>query len=755
MTSQSGLTQKETSTNIRRRQKQMIDSEGYTNTIGICFSPISTNLMSNIKSDFICHSILFDKTGTYPILIMERKDKQLSFSSVNGPKKEEFIFFKLNEKMNQIDWKIEFESKSYSSFFRIQTHRDNSLIVYGQNLHGDRQISLIDIDTNEIITKTISYTTRFEEIIQSKEDFVNFLYQEKNGKIFAIKRNALTSARKLVLLQKNETNNSAFLQEHEIMNMLLFESYPKEGRNEAFLCEYDDKIAFAFDSKVILYTLSNDLKRFYKFDLEKNNFICHIEKFQEFLCTIFTNGDIFLFDKNLKVMNQSKVEFETSFCIESVYLRSPNLSTDTYSFYFVYNNMLMYDKHEKKIQNLEMVTYENNMINEIMRESKGDSFKENIITNINFLKKCQKALQSEIDYSENFLKKISNSKENTDNDILFLGLQDALCKYGTELIVKNTNENDETVKIHSNFLFKGILTSCPFTFSLELMSNDANMRFLDLKRSPKVFKEFCAKFTRFISRQTKVPADEVVILDIHNTNVTTRFTFSNSFAHNNYLKNEPFTKMVNNQSFDEDFGGITIKNYRKLALFEECHVSENMLNPKYNRTYNYNFKDDRGTLPYYPPLNWTRYGMNIAYFGFKDEDDWIQMNKNPNEWAVAYHGLRHDPIKTVDLIMNQSHGKLKTGSGNVWESSTNINKLDIEGFGKPCGKGVYCSPNIEIADSYSTEVQYDNNTKKAKIAFMCRVNPKELKIPQDSNNFYIVTSSENIRPYGFLVNKIE
>ena len=60
-----------------------------------------------------------------------------------------------------------------------------------------------------------------------------------------------------------------------------------------------------------------------------------------------------------------------------------------------------------------------------------------------------------------------------------------------------------------------------------------------------------------------------------------------------------------------------------------------------NKTFTQGYKQKRGGLDYHQPSDtWERVGLNVRC-RFHD-DEWIDKDGNPNEWAVAYHGVR-DP----------------------------------------------------------------------------------------------------------------
>ena len=51
-------------------------------------------------------------------------------------------------------------------------------------------------------------------------------------------------------------------------------------------------------------------------------------------------------------------------------------------------------------------------------------------------------------------------------------------------------------------------------------------------------------------------------------------------------------------------------------------------------------------MPYYPPTdNWVGYGINILGQYDGGNNDWIQINGNQKEWAVAYQGTSTKDVK--------------------------------------------------------------------------------------------------------------
>ena len=56
----------------------------------------------------------------------------------------------------------------------------------------------------------------------------------------------------------------------------------------------------------------------------------------------------------------------------------------------------------------------------------------------------------------------------------------------------------------------------------------------------------------------------------------------------------------------------------------------------------------RGGEEYFSPGdNWIGYGLKVLDQYDNKNNDWIAMNGNKNEWAVAYHGTSEDAVKPI------------------------------------------------------------------------------------------------------------
>ena len=56
----------------------------------------------------------------------------------------------------------------------------------------------------------------------------------------------------------------------------------------------------------------------------------------------------------------------------------------------------------------------------------------------------------------------------------------------------------------------------------------------------------------------------------------------------------------------------------------------------------------RGGMPYHPPThNWVGYGLKVWGQYDNGNNDWIAMDGNANEWAIAYHGTETKAVKPI------------------------------------------------------------------------------------------------------------
>jgi hypothetical protein len=148
----------------------------------------------------------------------------------------------------------------------------------------------------------------------------------------------------------------------------------------------------------------------------------------------------------------------------------------------------------------------------------------------------------------------------------------------------------------------------------------------------------------------------------------------------------------------------------------------------------------RGGSIYTRPCGWQRYALKVK--GKYPDDIWLE-GKTPradqyssavDEWAVSYHGTSYHN----GLSIAEEGYKLSKGERFLY------------------GKGIYSTPDIEVASLYAAEANVDGKTYK--VVMQNRVNPKTVKkigvTVTGVGEYWISPADEDILPYGFCVKEI-
>ena len=195
-----------------------------------------------------------------------------------------------------------------------------------------------------------------------------------------------------------------------------------------------------------------------------------------------------------------------------------------------------------------------------------------------------------------------------------------------------------------------------------------------------------------------------------------------------------------------------IKDIKYELLLHGCIISPDMFDTRYNN-------DDRGWAKkgekrggrrYDPPYGWSGYGLNVLNRYDNKNNTWLGMSNVEGEWWVAYHGIgrANDSEKNKKAIKSIVYDGFKRGNYQVHEKYDNCNTFSKEKYSK-VGIGIYLTDEISEAEYYSGKVEFKN--QKYKIAFMCRVCPKEVRISSKYNKYFVVDPDEKcVRPYRIL-----
>ena len=144
---------------------------------------------------------------------------------------------------------------------------------------------------------------------------------------------------------------------------------------------------------------------------------------------------------------------------------------------------------------------------------------------------------------------------------------------------------------------------------------------------------------------------------------------------------------------------------------------------------------------YYPPIGWHSFALKVNHY--ESDLGWLKNDK----WATAFHCVR-------------SPGKIHS------DGKTTVRKILLEGLkpgprqahqddddnavqGGKVETGVYFSPKITSYDGFAGGFTYEG--KQYKLGFLCRINPKEIRIPESELDYWVVPNTRDIRPYKIIV----
>ncbi|CAG8626979.1 9214_t:CDS:1 [Paraglomus brasilianum] len=138
----------------------------------------------------------------------------------------------------------------------------------------------------------------------------------------------------------------------------------------------------------------------------------------------------------------------------------------------------------------------------------------------------------------------------------------------------------------------------------------------------------------------------------------------------------------------------------------------------------------RGNVQYRRPCGWKRFALKVTGKYDNGNNAWLGIDKTA--WPVSYHGTAKYNTKSIS------------------EEGYQLTKGKRFAF----GRGVYSTPDVNLAERYATEFQFDD--KKYVIVIQNRVNPKNLvKITTTAEagvgEYWIAKGGEDVRPYGICI----
>ncbi len=163
-----------------------------------------------------------------------------------------------------------------------------------------------------------------------------------------------------------------------------------------------------------------------------------------------------------------------------------------------------------------------------------------------------------------------------------------------------------------------------------------------------------------------------------------------------------------------------------------------------------------GGQHYTPPIGWTSYEFDIYHHYDNGDETWLKCDGNIGEWAIAYHGTAraiNQNNKILEIVENIYKTNLKPGVNQACAHHPNIN-LNTKLKYKVCGRGVYLTPNITVAESYSAILKI--NGKQYSVVLQFKVNPNTLRISNTYRDYWICDGNvDSVRPYRLLIREFK
>ena len=223
------------------------------------------------------------------------------------------------------------------------------------------------------------------------------------------------------------------------------------------------------------------------------------------------------------------------------------------------------------------------------------------------------------------------------------------------------------------------------------------------------------------------------------------------------IKQSNFKELTGEQLFNslkQNMDYTEIQKVEKTILLNGCKLNRVMLDPLGDRSTGWGIGEMRGGKPYKPPENWIGYGLKVFDRYDGGNNDWIDYNNNPGEWAVAYHSM--GASLSGDIKINNNNSQLINMYNNLQETITRQkykNAIDEYNKSKVVGEGVYMTPDPEIMEKYCSIYSYQG--KKYKIGIMCRVMPKKIRCPDANDTYWVINGTDNeVRPYRILIKEV-
>lgn len=322
-------------------------------------------------------------------------------------------------------------------------------------------------------------------------------------------------------------------------------------------------------------------------------------------------------------------------------------------------------------------------------------------------------------------------KQTSDNQILFQkeAFNDQVHKYYLNNLICSGENKKDVVTV--------------------FFEDNQNYSFDQMKTDPE-------KSEKFINELEEVFYSKFPKNQGYHINVSTIVKGSKGVVFSSNLSDQQLNDFLEEVKRHKQFGAQTSHNVS--PTMNDLKISADMFDTRGNMDFgSLGGHEKRGGLDYYQPKGWKRMGLKVSKLYDGGNDDWLAMNGNRNEWAVAFHGTQ------IRYVSGISQTNIIAGAGQACQSHANLNHLNNSIY-QTCGVGVYFGQCIEVSDKSGYCPNFNVNGSLMKVAFQCRVNPKEARITNYSSHgckrALIVPNStpgcyDYIRPYGILLKRVD
>ena len=350
-------------------------------------------------------------------------------------------------------------------------------------------------------------------------------------------------------------------------------------------------------------------------------------------------------------------------------------------------------------------------------------------------------------------------EENKDKNTFCLGvlaqsLEDMGITTAIEKPSSNDTESQDTANTVLQFITNGMLEKKKYDMHFDL-GDERNNELLNNKEEQEKFNK---KLRKKLSIDYNIPEDKIIITNPQKGSYSVQVIFATDNFND---KNIDINTLKGNCSNDEFKELQSLKEIHSSLVMGGCKLKPEMLDPKGNRESGWGENEKRGGFDYIPPKGWKGFGLKVLGKYDNGNDDWLAYNGNPNEWAIAYHGLgAGGGCKTVeDAAHNVYTGGFKPGGGQACQNHKNINsryKPDPNDpnndHSKTVGIGVYCSPDPSVMDSYAKYSSTNIKGKTYKMGFMMRVKPDKIRISGSTKDYWVLNgTTDEMRPYRIMI----